>query len=233
MVETIPVFAILVVNHTIFSSLGLYFIRGYGELLDTRKFFFLSMFEMGIPLVIYLALRKSGLLLSSLAVSIILVYFAVFIALTRLTYTELHTGQIFIMIAVNGIGVTLLGLLNSFGPFFLYSYLIIIIFIGLLWISEFLSDQNRLKQIKRDLPEWERKRKEWIREQLTSRKNFHTFCFECCHFNTDRRTCGLELQSGSIAKIGYPYTNHETYCLYWNADDNPNIKMSPSASDRH
>jgi len=226
-------FSVLVLNHTLFSSLGLYFIRGYSGFDDIRKLFFLSLIEMGLPMAIYLALRSFGLQRNSLAFSAVLVYLAVFIALTRLTYTELHTGQIFVMIAGNGIGVSLLGLLNSFGPFFLYSYLLVIILLGLLRISGAVHLQNRLKKIKRDLPDWERKKKEWIQDQLKSGKRFHTLCFECCHFNSDRRNCGLELHKGPIANIRFPYINHEPYCLYWNVVDHPNIKKSPVTSNQH
>ena len=232
MASPILAFGILVVNHTIFSSLGLYFIRGYGGLPDTRKFFFLSLFEMGIPLAIYLALRKSGLLLSSLAFSAILVYFAIFIALTRLTYVELHTGQIFVMIAVNGIGVSLLGILNSLGPVFLYIYMFLTVAFGIFWTSGAVNRQKRLKKIKADLTGWEKDRRAWIQDQLASRQ-FHTFCFECCHFTRDSRACGLELYVGSVPSIRFPFIRGETFCPYWNVSDHPNIKKPAIKPDLH
>jgi hypothetical protein len=202
--------------------------RGYWDQESVLKCLALSLVEMGIPLGVYLILSSMGPSLNRLSFASMFIYLAVFIALTRMAFPEFHTGQIFALIGINGIGVSLLGLLNALGPFFLYLYLLILAGFGIMWISASYHWKKQINKLKNILPGWQRERKNWIEKQIQDRNHFHTFCFECCHFDSRDRTCTLELFTGTVTQVNFPEKSRETYCLYWNVGQHPNIRKERS-----
>lgn len=178
---------------------------------------------LGIPLGIYIGLRGSNLHLDYLAFTGTLVYLALFLVFQQLAYNDLDLIQIVVLCIVNGLGFTFIGLLTSLGSFVFCGYLCFLL-IALAWIIvNNLLHKKQLRRIDDQLPRWELQQKMVIQDRLRSGSEFHTYCFECRHFNPKTRRCGLRLHVGPVRKVKFNFMEREEYCLYWNVIHHENI----------
>jgi hypothetical protein len=66
------------------------------------------------------------------------------------------------------------------------------------------------------------KQEEELKEKLKENPDFHTFCFECHHFNESARMCTFHFNNQKIQLV----VNAQTYCLLWNVFHYPVIGKS-------
>ena len=70
-------------------------------------------------------------------------------------------------------------------------------------------------------------RRSYFEKMVASDPKFHTFCFDCRHYDPGRRCCNLYLADREIKIKLHPHDMFN-YCLYWNLSDHPIISLTES-----
>jgi Ca2+/Na+ antiporter len=92
-------------------------------------------------------------------------------------------------------------------------------------IKKAISHQKNRKKVLELLPQFETQRKQELRQQITLNKNFNTHCYECCHFDKQKRSCSLHIYNRSM-NVQFHYDDKQTYCLYWNVTEPKELLMA-------
>jgi hypothetical protein len=80
--------------------------------------------------------------------------------------------------------------------------------------SRFQLTRKR-EAIRKILPVFEAKRTEEIRQMVETNPGFQTFCYQCVHFDQERKGCTLHFHSRKMEIKLHPADRYK-YCLYWN-----------------
>jgi len=84
---------------------------------------------------------------------------------------------------------------------------------------------KKTRQIEQLLPLFAAERRAFIEAKKLADPKFQTFCYECCHYDADRRCCNLRLV-GREAWIKLSPFESYTFCLYWNLRDHPILALT-------
>jgi hypothetical protein len=76
---------------------------------------------------------------------------------------------------------------------------------------------KKARALTRQLPAFERMRKNQLKEHLEKDPGFQTFCYQCHHFHSGRADCTLHMFQRKMT-VRFDSQPRTTYCLYWNAD---------------
>jgi hypothetical protein len=89
--------------------------------------------------------------------------------------------------------------------------------------------QNRHDKKKRQLeillPALAAERRAYFEKMTAADSRFQTFCFECCHYDANRRCCSLRLYGREVWVKLRPL-EAANYCLYWNLRDHPIMSLT-------
>jgi hypothetical protein len=90
-----------------------------------------------------------------------------------------------------------------------------------------LRHEKKSKQLEILLPAFIAERREYFEKMVAADPKFQTFCFECLHYDNERRCCSLRLYDREI-KIKLQALDVFSYCLYWNLSDHPIMSLTES-----
>jgi hypothetical protein len=101
--------------------------------------------------------------------------------------------------------------------------------IGLIVYMLFLyRHEKKNRQIKTLLPAFLAARREYFIKMTAADPKFQTFCFDCRHYNHERRCCSLRLHDREV-RIKLQPLDVFSYCLYWNLGDHPIMALTESS----
>jgi hypothetical protein len=87
------------------------------------------------------------------------------------------------------------------------------------------------RQIEILLPAFRAERREYFEKMAVIDPKFQTFCFDCRHYDPERRCCSLRLHGREI-KIKLNPLDTFSYCLYWNLNDHPIMALTERLGPR-
>ena len=106
-------------------------------------------------------------------------------------------------------------MVNILHGWFAGLFVIAVIFsLGFYLYRRFQLTRKR-EALRKILPVFEAQRTEEIRRMVEADPGFQTFCYQCAHFDQERRTCTLHLHSRKMEIKLHPADRYK-YCLYWN-----------------
>jgi len=74
---------------------------------------------------------------------------------------------------------------------------------------------RKRETLRKILPVFEERRTEEFRRMVEADPGFQTLCYQCVHFDHERRGCTLHLHSRKMEIKLHPADRYK-YCLYWN-----------------
>ncbi len=85
--------------------------------------------------------------------------------------------------------------------------------------------EKKNQQIEILLPAFMAERRAVFEKMVTVDPKFQTFCFDCLHYDHERRCCSLRLYDRE-SKIKLQPLDVFSYCLYWNLSDHPIMALT-------
>ena len=80
------------------------------------------------------------------------------------------------------------------------------------------------------LPAFITERRAYFAEMVAVDPKFQTFCFNCRHYDAERRCCCLRLHDREV-RIKLGSLDTFSFCLYWNLSDHPILALTESLSN--
>lgn len=112
--------------------------------------------------------------------------------------------------------------INIFHGWFTHLFLLVVIIsLGFFLYDRYQRTRKREK-LRKILPIFEARRTKEIRRMIEADPEFQTFCYQCIHFDQEKRACTLHLHSRKMEIKLHPADKYK-YCLYWNVTTNSKL----------
>jgi hypothetical protein len=98
--------------------------------------------------------------------------------------------------------------------------------VGLVIYYLFSSRRDKKKhRVEELLPVLEAERRAFLEKNRAADPGFRTLCYECCHYDAERRCCRLRLHD-RVSWIKLSPLESFSYCIYWNLSDHPILALT-------
>jgi len=77
---------------------------------------------------------------------------------------------------------------------------------------------KRKEFIRKRQQEYEKLALESLKQRVIKNPDFHTFCYECRHYNNPKGICTIDIFNTWATKVRLEANPNKIYCLYWNCD---------------
>lgn len=122
-----------------------------------------------------------------------------------------------ILISLGGIVILALAdaMINIFHGWFTNIFVIIVVISFFYYLYYRYQLTRKRETLRKILPIFEAKRTEDIRRMVEADPGFQTYCYQCVHFDQEKKGCTLHLHSRKMEIKLHPADRY-SYCLYWN-----------------